>query len=376
MTTITRDDARHAVSIAWPDGSSGTFPYLWLRENCSSGFHPQTLERTFDLLSVPADVLPEAIDEEGDHLVVAWAGSSHVSRFPLQWLKANRPGRPVDDPAKVPVRLWRDDLTAADLPVGEAAEILGSDAALGEWMAATKQVGLGLVDGLADDPEAGFQVAQRVGFLRETNFGETFEVMSKPDPNNLAYTSHALPLHTDLPNQELPPGFQFLHCIANEAEGGGSVFCDGFAIAEDLRADDPPAFEALANVRIPLRFHDAHYDIRCHDTVIRCAPDNAVEEIRFNAHIAGIFDMPADQMAGYYHAYRAYMASTRSNRYRLTLRLKRGQMVVFDNRRVLHGREAFDPSSGFRRLRGCYVDRGEWDSRMRVLARPNLGHAA
>ncbi len=44
-------------------------------------------------------------------------------------------------------------------------------------------------------------------------------------------------------------------------------------------------------------------------------------------------------------------------------------MVVFDNRRVLHGREAFDPASGYRRLLGCYVDRGEWDSRIRVLSR-------
>jgi gamma-butyrobetaine dioxygenase len=34
------------------------------------------------------------------------------------------------------------------------------------------------------------------------------------------------------PNQELPPGYQFLHCIANEAAGGGSVFADGVAMAE------------------------------------------------------------------------------------------------------------------------------------------------
>ncbi len=85
-----------------------------------------------------------------------------------------------------------------------------------------KKTGLALVDGMADDVEAGVDVARRIGFLRETNFGTTFEVISKPNPNNLAYTSHALPLHTDLANQELPPGFQFLHCLANEAEGGGS----------------------------------------------------------------------------------------------------------------------------------------------------------
>jgi gamma-butyrobetaine dioxygenase len=40
---------------------------------------------------------------------------------------------------------------------------------------------------------------------------------------------------------------------------------------------------------------------------------------------------------------------------------------VFDNRRVMHGRDAFDSSSGMRHLRGCYVDRTEFQSRLRVL---------
>lgn len=63
------------------------------------------------------------------------------------------------------------------------------------------------------------------------------------------------------------------------------------------------------------------------------------------------------------------MAMTRDPAYGIALKLAGGEMVVFDNRRVLHGREAFDPSTGFRHLHGCYVDRGEWDSRLRVLDR-------
>ena len=85
------------------------------------------------------------------------------------------------------------------------------------------------------DGAASIALAQRIGFVHETNFGNTFEVQTKPDPNNLAYTSLALPLHTDLANQETPPGFQFLHRIANVAGGGGSTYGDGYAIAPALR---------------------------------------------------------------------------------------------------------------------------------------------
>jgi len=218
-------------------------------------------------------------------------------------------------------------------------------------------------------PEATIALAERIGFLRRTNFGTTFEVVNRPDPNNLAYTAEHLPLHTDLPNQEVPPGYQFLHCIANEAKGGGSIFADGFAIAEDLRAEDPDAFALLSSVPIPFRFHDAEADIRVRRPVVTLDGDGRLAEIRYNAHIAAAFDMPADIMAGYYRAYRTYMERTRRQDYVVSLKLEAGEMVVFDNRRILHGRERFDPNTGYRHLHGCYVDRGEFASRLRVLAR-------
>ena len=36
---------------------------------------------------------------------------------------------------------------------------------------------------------------------------------------------------------------------------------------------------------------------------------------------------------------------------------------------MLHGRTVFDPSSGRRWLRGCYSEREELESRLRMLAR-------
>src|SRR4051794_3739537 len=39
------------LTVRWADDTSSDFPYLFLRDNCPSGFHPQTQERQFDLLS-------------------------------------------------------------------------------------------------------------------------------------------------------------------------------------------------------------------------------------------------------------------------------------------------------------------------------------
>ena len=53
-----------------------------------------------------------------------------------------------------------------------------------------------------------------------------------------------------------------------------------------------------------------------------------------------------------------------------------GDLVGFDNRRILHGRDAFDPAAGRRRLRGCYLDHDDLFSRLRVLRRSGPHHSS
>jgi gamma-butyrobetaine dioxygenase len=358
-----------AVTLHWTDGAQCAIPPIWLRDSDPAGFHPATGERVLDLLALPdvPEIAEARVEDGGARLT--WR-DGHVSRFSGAWFARHRPGRPLPDPAAVAPAVWGGNGPAGGVPRHQAGAILSDDAALAAWLHDLCATGLTIVEGVGvdADPDAGIAIAEHVGFLRETNFGRVFEVFSKPEPNNLAYTSDALPLHTDLANQEVPPGYQFLHCLANEVRGGGSVFADGYGIAEDLRAADPAAFALLSGVAIPFRFHDREVDIRVHRPVIGVAPDGGLTEIRYNAHLADIFDMPPEGLAAYYRAYRAFMAGTRRADRQLTLKLRAGEMAVFDNRRVLHGREAFDPATGKRHLRGCYVDRGEVDSRLRRLA--------
>jgi gamma-butyrobetaine dioxygenase len=51
---------------------------------------------------------------------------------------------------------------------------------------------------------------------------------------------------------------------------------------------------------------------------------------------------------------------------------KAGDLIIFDNRRILHGRTAYDPNSGDRALRGTYLDRDDVLSKIRQLQRQFL----
>ena len=369
MTELFQDDEMDMIHIKWSDNSDSSYPFLWLRENDPAGFHKDTNERMTDLTSIPLDITLTKAFIKDDVLMLNWSDSANSTRYNLDWLYHHKPGKRASDPAAIKKRCWRGGMGTDKLPTAKAKELLEDDDALATWLENTQSFGLSLVSGLEARHDAGMEVAKRIGFLRETNFGTTFQVQSKPNPNNLAYTSVALPPHTDLPNQELPPGFQFLHCLANEAEGGGSTFADGLAISTDLRANDIEAFNMLSSVSIPFRFYDENTDIRSRKHVITLNLDGEISEICFNAHIADFLDIDPKLMKSYYRAYGKFMKMTRSNAYLISLRLAVGEMVVFDNRRILHGRDAFNPETGFRHLHGCYVDRGEFESRLRVLKR-------
>ncbi|MCB2039364.1 MAG: TauD/TfdA family dioxygenase [Rhodoferax sp.] len=365
-----RPSGTQALAVDYSDGSQATYSLMWLLDSCPEGFHPQTGERAFDLLSVPDAPLLHAAHILADgRLELQWEHEGPASHFTAEWLSAHRHGVPRPDAAMVAHRYWK----AADLSDGaprhEASAILHDDAALMAWLVDTKRFGLTIVHGIEGKGEASMAIARRIGFLRETNFGQTFEVVNKADPNNLAYTSLALALHTDLANQETPPGYQFLHCITNDAQGGGSVFADGFAMAQVLRDSDPQAFDVLAGTLIPCRFFDRDCDIRIHKPVITLDHAGAIQEIRFNAHLVDLIDLPLETVDAWYRAYRAFMRLTRDPAFRLGFRMAPGEMAAFDNRRILHGREAFNPATGSRQLHGCYVDRVEYDSRMRMLKR-------
>ena len=142
------------------------------------------------------------------------------------------------------------------------------------------------------------------------------------------------------------------------------MFGDGFAIDQALRDSDLQAFEQLAHTLIPCRFFDRTCDIRIHKPVITLAHDGAIQEIRCNAHLV---DLPSETVDAWYRAYRAFMRLARDPAFRLSFQMAAGEMTAFDNRRILHGRAAFNPAAGIRHLHGCYVDRVEYDSRMRML---------
>jgi gamma-butyrobetaine dioxygenase len=355
--------------VTWDTGAVSTYHHLWLRDNCPcpSCRHPTVPERLVDTQSIPADVAPSTVEVSSDgNLRIAWRGEAHHSNFDGAWLAEHAydggPARSVDDHV-----LWPAG-TPVHPPDVLFSSIMGSDAALLAWLRQIRRMGVSFVRRTPTVPGTVAEIAQRIGFLRNSNFGLVWDVVSKPDPDSLAYTAHALTPHIDLVCRETLPGVQFLHCLASEATGGHSVLVDGFACAAELAATDPDAYELLSTT--PLRFHyrdGIGTDVSARVPVIRHDPDGSVREVRFSNALLAPLDVPPDMMLPTYRALRAFGGLLRSGRFELRARLEPGDVMCFDNYRVLHGRAAFDPGSGARHLQGCYVDRDDFLSRILAL---------
>ena len=71
----------------------------------------------------------------------------------------------------------------------------------------------------------------------------------------------------------------------------------------------------------------------------------------------------------FFRARRLFDHALRAPRFELRFLLSAGDLVMFDNCRLLHGRTGFDPAEGLRHLQGCYIDIDGPRSLYRVLRR-------
>jgi gamma-butyrobetaine dioxygenase len=359
------------VEVEWSDGRISPFHEPWLRDNCpcSACVYAVTREQVFQIADVSADLRVESaqLTAQGT-LSLVWQ-DGHRSQLDPGWLRAHaydEASRLERKSARPQKQLWRADL---QLQVFAYADIMADDAHLLAWLIAVRDCGLTQVTGMPTKEGTLTTIARRISFIRETNFGVLFDVQSKVEADSNAYTSFNLPLHTDLPTRELQPGLQFLHCLVNDAQGGDNTFVDGFAVAEYLSREEPELYRILCQTPVEFRNKGRNSDYRFLAPIIALDASGAVAEVRMANFLRGPYDLPSEQMLPYYNAYRRFIELTRDQRFRFSKRLEAGQMWCFDNRRVLHARDAFDPASGARHLQGCYVDRDELLSRILVLQR-------
>jgi gamma-butyrobetaine dioxygenase len=353
------------LSVAMADGSPLDLPVTWLRDSCrcSQCVHANG-QRLIDPARLPAGLEPTDVRVDGDELTVLWMPEGHESHYSLRSL-GERP-----TPSS-PTQLWKAG--TATLPVATHPAITQDTAALLDWLRCMATMGCALLREVPVNDGEVARVAELFGHVRETNYGRWFDVRSVVDPANLADSALGLAPHTDNPYRDPVPTMQLLHCLQSSAIGGDNMLVDGWCVANDVRAADPDGFELLSTTPITFSYRDAHAELCARAPLIETDPDGTVRAIRFNPRSMQPPSMPNDALIRWYDAYVLFAHLLADPAYQIRFRLDPGDLFVVDNRRVLHGRAAFEPSSGTRHLQGCYADVDGLHSKIVVLSRERSG---
>ena len=372
MTAILKLEKNSSyLKIIWSDGEESKFNYLWLRDNCPSAHDKDSRHRMYNILKASENINPKKYNVNSDgKLEIEWSEGEHISYYDLSWLRDNCYTLKNKKKYVSPYHLWdssfQKDLGSINI---EHNEIMNSDEGLIKWLELLHQKGIAIVKNTPTEKKSAFPVLNRISHTRETFFKTPFEVINIPKPNNSAYTAHALRNHMDLPWFENPPGYQFLHCLINAAEGGDSSAVDAFAVADYLKNNEKEIFETLVNV--PLKFRDKDYTQDAHRSfhapAISLTKDGDYNDIRFSVATMDALDCPPNIMEKIYKAHHRFGKLLHDDKFQIKFRLEPGDIFSFNNRRLLHGRTEFDPNSGHRHLQGYYMDRDEIIGRLDYL---------
>jgi gamma-butyrobetaine dioxygenase len=347
------------LTISWQNASYSVYSSLWLRDNVPAHRDPQTGQRRIGLVDLPLEPrLHSAELWPPGHITVSW-DDGETAGFSLHWLRAyDRSLRLGARPTRLP---WMGQ--PASRFARSAYPDWAADPSIREdWLYYVGRDGLAFLSDVPVQDAAVLQVAAHIGYVRENNHGRIF------DDRDVG----ALPVHTDNSYRDPMPGFQLLHCLSVAGRGGESIFVDGMCAAERLRAHDANAFSTLCQTPILYSFQDSNVDLTVERTMIEVDTRDQFRAIHCDNRSIAPLPLKGPLLKKYYAAYRQLADLVCDPARSVVYRLQPGDLVLFDNARILNGRT--EGEGGVAHLQGCYLDADGLYSSLAVLSRARSSH--
>lgn len=347
-----------------------SYSWFWLKDHGidSASLDHTTLQRKTDTFSIPHDLTCTQfkLDQLNQLIKLQWndGQTSTVSAYILASV-IGRTAAKHQLSAKKPQTLWDKDHPLAELPRNQYNHIISSDDALAQWLENIHRYGFSLVDDVPADRTSTKKLAERVGQIQQTLFGDMWELSSELiDHGDTAYSSHYLEPHSDGTYYDDAPGLQMFNCLEFDGKGGESIQVDGFAIAARIKREDPHAYQTLCEISVPAHYIEPGVHQHAERPAFRLDPRKNLIQVSFNNYDRAPFLLPDEESRRFHHAYRLLHKHVNDQDNWLKIALRPGTTLIFDNWRNLHGRMGY---VGKRIFYGCYHSKAEFESKLRIL---------
>ena len=353
-----------AILLSSKNGASLRFHSTWLRDNAldTKTRDKNNGQRLITVSDVPVKtyIKSASLNKKSKEITINFLPKKKQVIFSTNWLKDN-----AYDKKQVGSKVWiNPDLkiwsknSLKRIPIINYKTAKSNKKLLINWLKSLNSFGFAKITGCEKKTGTVIKIAKLFGYVRETNYGKYFDVKSKTNAINLAYTNHGLQAHTDNPYRNPVPTIQILHCIKNSTKGGETKVIDGFNAALHLKKKNKKYFDLLSKYCSRFEFkRKKNIHLKSRFPMIKLSPDRELIAIHFNNRsIAPLTDVPYNDMLNYYKAYRKFSKIIDDPKMAIKFKLKEGDCFIVDNTRVLHARTAYS-GTGSRLLQGCYADK-------------------
>ena len=336
---------------------------LWVRERSKEkdAVDQSNLQRLYNQESITQDLKFKSVQKYDEKNIIICFSDEHKAKYCLQELLSE-----LNKDQLLPSKIyWNAESVSIEkfnfsYEEDEASQLL-------RILEYYHKYGFVIVEGLKAKKGEITSFAERIGFIRETNFGKTFDVVSVQNPIDQAYTSVELGSHTDNPYRKPVPSIQFLLCIENTSVGGDSIIIDGYKVCEDLKKNDKQAFDTLSNTIVKFKYQDKDSILEDESKIINLNDDGSFLQIRFNNRHDFVFYDTQEKLTEFYRSKRVFHSMINSKTYVIQFRIPPGGLLIMDNYRLLHGRTSYDTLKGSRFLQGLYIDHDSIESKYKIL---------
>ena len=353
-----------AILLSRKYGAPLRYHSTWLRDNAldAKTRDKNNGQRLITISDVPAStyIKSASLDKKGKNITLKFLPDKKEVKFSSKWLEVNAYDKKQNN-SKIWInpnlKIW-SNATMKSIPIINYKTAKSNKKLLLKWLKSLHCYGFAKMTGCGKKSGTVTKIAKFFGYVRETNYGKWFDVKSKTNAVNLAYTNLALQAHTDNPYRNPVPTIQILHCLKSSTKGGDSKVVDGFNAAFRLKKINKRYFNLLSKYCSRFEFKvKKNVHLKSRFPMIALSPDGELTAVHFNNRsIAPITDVPYHDMLNYYKAYRKFSSIIDDNRMAISFKLSPGDCFIVDNTRILHSRTAYSVA-GTRWLQGCYADK-------------------
>ena len=346
----------------------------WLRDNAldSETRDKKNGQRLISISDIPVKtyIKSASLNKKGTEIIINFLPKKKRVKFSSSWLENH-----AYDKKQNNSKVWIDPhlktwskTTLKSVPIISYKSAKSDKKLLLKWLKSLHRYGFAKMTECEKKSGTVIKIAKLFGYVRETNYGKWFDVKSKTNAVNLAYTNLGLQAHTDNPYRDPVPTIQILHCLKNSTKGGDSKVVDGFNAALRLKKENKKYFNLLTKYCSHFEFKvKKNVHLKSRFPMIVLSPDGKLIAVHFNNRsIAPITNVPYRDMADYYKAYRKFSNIINDPKMTINFKLSPGDCFIVDNTRVLHARTAYS-GHGSRWLQGCYADKDALLSMISIL---------